>query len=283
MAAVSVLLTCAAVPFVVLFPEPPAFGPEAVGIAAAAGILALLGSAWRAKPARRRSMILGATVLLGLTSAATALHILWATELAASIPTADLLAKLFGLQGEDIDDAVLYEEWIELWLGCALLASAVMLLPRAFSRGVSKTPIPALAETRSAPVPSPPWNAATVALCLFGIAVLFAAVLDGHRTADFLSRADHAIGTIADPRDHPRIRFMTTDGTMVEFTQNGAVSRPLGAAVPVAYLAADPASTAQADTFWADWSGVLGLLWIGLGFTLLPFFGFRAVLRPGRW
>ncbi len=91
------------------------------------------------------------------------------------------------------------------------------------------------------------------------------------------------MGTIADPQSHPIIRFATADGAVVEFRQNGDVSRPLGALVPVAYDPADPPGTARADTFWADWGDVLGLLWIGLGFTLLPLFGLRATFRAGRW
>ena len=281
-AVAGVFLTGAALPFAVFFPEPPAFGPEVVAIAAAAGILASLGMALRATPARRRSMLRGAALLLGLTVGATAIHILRVRDLATRIPTADLLATLFGLQGEDIDDAVLYEEWVELWLGCSLVVFAAMSLSRTLRRHLRATPVRTVADPWSAPAPTRRWNAATVALCLVGVAVLVAAVLDGHRTADFLSRATHAVGTVADPRDHPRIRFMTADGTTVEFTQDGAVSRPLGAAVPVAYLAADPSGTARANTFWAVWSDVLGLLWIGLGFTVGPFWGARAVLRGAR-
>ena len=36
-------------------------------------------------------------------------------------------------------------------------------------------------------------------------------------------------------------------------------------------------------SFWADWSNMMGMLWIGLGFTLAPFFGSRAEFQAGRW
>ncbi len=278
---VGMLLMFAAAPFAALFPEPPAFGPQAVGTAALVGILAAVGTTAQAAPLRRKRLLGIAASLLGLTIAATAIRIVWATSVPAPVPTLDLLPKLFALQGEDIDDAVLYEGWLELWLGCALLVSAALGLPRALSRVGRTTPPVAVAEIP--PGAPQPWNAATVMLCLVGFAILLAAVLDGHRTADFLSRATHVVGTIADPQDHPRIRFVTADGAAVEFTQNGDVSRPLGARVPVAYLAEDPSGTARADTIWADWSDVLGLLWIGLGFAALPFFGYRAMVRGGRW
>ena len=108
-------------------------------------------------------------------------------------------------------------------------------------------------------------------------------MVDGHWTASFLASSVHVTGTIADPQPHPLIRFTTAEGAEVQFRQNGFVSRPLGAEVPVAYQSKDPAGTAQADTMWANWSNMLGMLWIGLGFTLAPFFGFRAVLRAGWW
>ena len=133
------------------------------------------------------------------------------------------------------------------------------------------------------PLPTPWWTAATILVLLIGLGALDGAVVDGRWTASFLSNPVHAAGTIADPQPHPVIRFTTADGAMVQFRQNGFVSRPSGAEVPVAYRTQDPAGTAQADTFWANWSSVLGMLWISLGFTLAPFFGFRAVLQAGRW
>lgn len=128
-----------------------------------------------------------------------------------------------------------------------------------------------------------PWNAATVLLFVVGCGFLVATAWSGWRMAAFLSEATRVTGTVIDPEGHPRIRFTTADGRAAEFNQNGFLSRPLGAAVPVAYLTADPAGTAQADTFWADWGVVLGFLWLGLGFTGLPLLGARAEFRPGRW
>lgn len=101
--------------------------------------------------------------------------------------------------------------------------------------------------------------------------------------AAFLSRASRATGTIVDPAAHPRIRFTAADGRVVEFVQNGFVSRPLGAAVPVAYDPADPGGTARAATVWATWALALWPLPVGLGFTLLPLLGYRASWRPGRY
>ena len=72
------------------------------------------------------------------------------------------------------------------------------------------------------------------------------------------------------------MRFATIDGATVTFRQNGNISRAVGDTVPVAYDASDPAGTAQADTFLADWGNTVGLTWLGLGFTLFPFFGIRA-------
>ena len=128
-----------------------------------------------------------------------------------------------------------------------------------------------------------PWNAATVLMAVIGCGFLAAGVWDAWQTTHFLSAASRAAGSIVEPEGHPLIRFALPDGRAVEFRQNGFVSRPLGAAVPVAYRPEDPAGTAQADTFWADWGTVLGSFWIGLGFTVLPLFGLRAEFRAGRW
>ena len=115
-----------------------------------------------------------------------------------------------------------------------------------------------------------------------GCAALVFTAVQGYSLVVFLGHAVHVAGTIADPTPHPRIRFTTKDGAVVEFTQNGFVSRPLGAAVPVAYDPRDPAGTAQAATFWTTWGTALWLLPAGLGFTLLPLFGARASWRLGR-
>ena len=190
------------------------------------------------------------------------------------VPTFDLLPKLFGLEGEDMDDAFIYETWLELWLAWGLV---VLLAVQA--RRCRPVPEP-LAVWGRAPS-DPPWNAATILLVLVGWGVLAGAVIDGHWTAAFLSNATHVTGEIADDEPHPLIR-LTADGAPVTFRQNGFVSRPVGAAVSVAYRSDDPAGTARADTFWANWSDVLGMVWVGLGFTLHPFFGFRGTFRGSR-
>ena len=280
-ATIGLILVAAAFPLVVLFPEPPAFGRGAAGLAATVCVLATVGTAFRAGPAQRTRILCGAAILLAITVAAVTGNILLSGRL--TVPTVDLLPRLFGLEGEDIDDAVLYEAFVELWIGCALLAGIAFGLLRAFRHGRSSRSALVADPWAAAKAPPQPWNAATIMLWLVGWGVLAGAVVDGHWTAAFLSSAVHVTGTIADPQPHPRIRFPTQDGTVVEFTQNGSVSRPLGAAVPVAYLPDDPSGTARADTFWVNWGDVLGLSWIGLGFTLLPFFGLRGTFRAGRW
>lgn len=208
------------------------------------------------------------------------MHVLLAR---AGVPTPDLLPRLFGLQGEDVDDAVLFEAWLELWLACAAGVAALAWARRTVTKRRTERAAAPVSEAPVSDAPDPPWNAATIVLWLSGWAALSGAVLDGHWTAAFLARAAHVPGTIASADRHPRIRFTDLTGATVEFTQNGSVSRPVGADVPVAYGARDPSGTARADTFWANWSDVLGLLWIGMGSTLFPFFGYRATLRAGRW
>ena len=284
-ATTAVLAALATAPFVAFFPEPPAFGRRGVGIVMAVLILAMVGATFRAAQRRRRRFMASAALLLGITVGATTTCVLLAPNITAKVPTLDLLPGLFGLQGEDVDDAVLYEVWVELWLVCALVAAVIIRQHRAKRRRPAHPAPPASPWDVMIPQPkaAPPWNAATVLLWLVGWAVLAGAALEGHWTAKFLSRADHVTGSIADPQPHPRIRFTTLEGRAVEFTQNGSVSRALGAAVPAAYLEADPAGSARADTFSANWSDVLGLLWIGMGFTLFPFYGLRASFRVGRW
>ena len=283
-AAAAGLFALAAAPFVVLFPDSAAFGTFGSGILTGTATLVMVGAASRAEPQRRREMLIAAAILLGITVTATVLNVILAS-MTVRLPTADLLVRLFGLEGEEVDDAILYERWVELWLACALVAAMLTAGLRRTTRMQPESMKPTSPWDAMRPLTptSRPWNAATFLLWLVGCGVLAGALVDGHRTADFLRRADHATGTIADPQDHPRIRFTTAGGTEVEFTQNGHISRVLGAAVPVAYLAADPAGTARADTFWANWSDVLGLLWIGGGFTLFPFYGMRAAFRAGRW
>ncbi len=284
MMAIGLALAVSAFPFVALAPEPPAFGHGAALIVASVAILATMGTGWQAGTAQRAAILGRAAAMLTVTVAAAAIRYLIADHVLA-VPTMDLLAKMFDLHGEDIDDAVLYEVWLEIWLTCA----AVVLVARRLRRAV-RPPRPAKAA-RPGPWdrPDPPavlkprWNAATIVMFLIGLGALGGAVMDGHWTAAFLSGSVHVTGTIADPQPHPIIRFTAQDGAVVQFRQNGFVSRPLGADIPVAYQTQDPAGTAQADTIWVNWSNMLGMLWIGLGFTMAPFFGFRAVFRAGRW
>ncbi len=253
-----------------------------MGILSAVAIAATFGVAIRAEPVRRRRILRAAALLLRVTVCATALNILLART-AVKPPTTDVLVRLFDLKGEEVDDAVLYERWVELWLACALVAPLLARVRRTPSLAAERDPaLPWDAVVRMPPA-SPPLNAATVLLWLVGWGFLATGLVAGHRTADFLRRADHTTGTIADAMGHPRIRFTTAGGAAVAFRQNGGISRALGAAVPVAYLATDPAGTARADTFWANWSGVLDLLWIGGCFILFPFYGLRAAFRAGRW
>lgn len=203
-AAIAGLLATAAFPFIVLFPDPPAFGPESLLLATAFAIVATLAMAWRANRAGWRRILRRTGVLFGLT-AATAVSSMVLHGGVPLLPTPDLLPALFSLDGEDAGT-----------------------------------------------------------------------VVEGHRTAAFMAGAAHAAGTIANDDAHPLIRFTTGDGTPVTFRQNGGISRAVGAVVPVAYDPADPAGTAQADTLLAAWGEVMGLAWIGLGFSLFPFFGARA-------
>ena len=204
-ATTAVLAALAAAPFVVLFPEPPAFGRRGAGIVMAVLILAMVGATFRAAQRRRRRFLASAALLLGITVGATTTCVLPAPNITAKVPTLDLLPGLFGLQGEDVDDAVLYEIWVELWLLCALFAALLLLLHRAISRCRAHPAPPAppwdvMIPQRKA---APPWNAATVLLWLVGWVVLAGAALDGHWTAEFLSRADHVTGSIVDPQPHP--------------------------------------------------------------------------------
>ena len=278
------MLAMSSIPFVALAPEPPAFGRGAVLIVFAVAVLAILGTVWRAGPAQRAATMHRAAAVLAVTLAAAALRILAAGHV-AFIPTTDLIAQAFGLRGEDVDDAFLYEVWLEIWLACAAALIVGGGLRRALRqpRAVAGALAGPWDRPTPPPLPRPRWNAATILLFLIGLGALGGAVVNGHWTASFLADAVHVTGTIADPQPHPLIRFTTAEGAEIRFSQNGFVSRPLGAEVPVAYRVQDPAGTAQADTFWANWSNMLGMLWIGSGFTLAPFFGFRAAFQAGRW
>lgn len=279
--ATGAMLAVSSVPFVILAPEPPAFGRGAVLIVVAVTVLAVLGTSWRAGLARQAAIMRRAAAVLTVTLATVALRNLVVGHV-TSIPTLDLIAQVFGLQGEDMDDAFLFEVWVELWLACAAVLLVAGGLHRAMGRSRPAGVAPPGPWERPAP-PSARWNAATIVMVLVGLGALGGAMVDGHWTAEFLAGSVHVTGTIADPQPHPIIRFTAADGTVAQFRQNGFVSRPLGAQVPVAYQTQDPAGTARADTFWANWSNMLGMLWVGSGFTLAPFFGFRAVFQAGRW
>ncbi len=281
--AIGAMLVLAAVPFVAFAPEPPAFGRGAVMIVAGVAILAILGTAWRAGSAQRARIMRRSAAMLAVTWASVLLRNFIAGYVLV-IPAFDLVPWLFGLQGEDMDGGFLVEGWLEIWLVCGLALLAVAALRRAMRRPTVTVAIPGPWDQPAPPSSlQPRWNGATILLFVVGLGTLGAAVVDGHWTAEFLDNSVHVTGTIADSEPHPLIRFIAVDGAVVQFRQNGSVSRPLGAEVPVAYQTEDPAGTAQADTFWANWSNLLGLLWVGAGFTLAPFFGFRAVLRAGRW
>ncbi|HEY0202592.1 MAG TPA: DUF3592 domain-containing protein [Acetobacteraceae bacterium] len=265
--AITGLLAAAVTPFIVLFPDPPAFGPESLLLLAVFAILATLGTACRAEWSGRRRILRRAGVLFGVT-AATTLSSMALRGGVPSVPTLDLLPALFSLRGEDVDAAIRFEAWCEMWLGWALVAALLAWL----------------LHRRPAPPPGPwdvpagrrPWNAATILLWVVGWCAMAGAMAQGHQTAAFMARAARAEGTIANDDAHPLIRFTIDDGRVVTFRQNGGISRAVGAAVPVAYDPADPAGSAQASTVLSAWGEVMGLAWIGLGFTLFPFFGVRA-------
>lgn len=277
--ATGVMLAVAALPFIVLFPEPPHFGRAAMGLLATFIIPATMGTGYRARPVRRTRIMRRAALVLAVTVASIVLRIMLSGHI-TDVPTIDGLAWLFGLEGEDIDDSVTCEAWLEIWLACAATVVVPAVIYRINRRTRSKAAPPGpWNELMSAPR----WNGATILLWLVGLAALGGAVVQGHRTASFLAGCVRVTGTIVDPQSHPIIEFTSYDGAVVRFTQNGSISRDKGEAVPVAYQTQDPAGTARADTFWADWSDVLGFAWIGLGFTLAPFFGFRGEFRAGRW
>ena len=261
------LLAAAALPFIVLFPDPPAFGPESLLLLAAFATVATSATAWRADRAGRARILRRAGALFGVT-AATAMSSMALRGGIPLVPTLDLLPSLFSLDGEDADTAILFEAWCEMWLTWAAVAAMLAwLLPRRATSPPGPWDVPARRR---------PWNAATVLLCAVGWCAVAGAMAQGHQTAAFMARAVRTEGVIASEDAHPLIRFTTGDGTAVTFRQNGGISRAVGAAVPVAYDPADPAGTAQADTIFSAWGEVMGLAWIGLGFTLFPFFGARA-------
>ncbi|MGI4797188.1 MAG: hypothetical protein ACRYG8_24675 [Janthinobacterium lividum] len=280
--ATGTVLAIAAVPFIVLFPEPPHFGRGAMGLVAAFVIPATMGTAFRGNSAQRHRIMWRAVTALAVTVVSLLLRLV-ASRYLNSVPTLEILPRLFSLEGEDIDDAFAYEGWLEIWLCCAaaIVIPAVWRGAAGWTRAKAKPPGPWDQMLVSAEAAR--WNGATILLWLVGLAALGGAVVQGHQTASFLAGCVRVTGTIADPQSHPIIEFTAYDGATVRFRQNGSISREQGAEVPVAYQTQDPAGTARADTFWTEWDDVLGFAWIGLGFTLAPFFGFRATFRAGRW
>ena len=263
------LLGAAAFPFVVLFPDPPGFGPETLILLATFGIVATAAMAWRADWLARPRILHRAALLFAITAATMLTGVALRGELL--LPILDLLPGMFGLDGETAETALFFELWCEWWLVWAVLLGlpALWLLRRREARSPPRGPW-------DGPPPPPPWNGATRLLFAVGWCAMAATVIEGHRTAEFLRGATRTTGTIASDEGHPLVRFAMADGATVTFRQNGGLSRAVGDGVPVAYDASDPAGTARADTFSANWGNTAGLTWLGLGFTLFPFFGIRA-------
>jgi hypothetical protein len=107
MMAISLALAVSAFPFVVLAPEPPAFGRGAALIVTSIAILATMGTSWQAGTAQRTGIVGRAAAVLTITAAAAGLRYMLAGHILA-VPTMDLLAKVFDLQGEDINEALMH-------------------------------------------------------------------------------------------------------------------------------------------------------------------------------
>lgn len=104
---------------------------------------------------------------------------------------------------------------------------------------------------------------AVVAIAIVSWSVIGWQVLAGIK---FLTHATRVDGMVVDARPHPTIRFTGARGEVIEFSQNGGLSAPPGTAVPVAFNAASPASTARVALFWPLWSETVMLLPIALLF-----------------
>lgn len=124
------LLMAAFGPMVVLLPQPPHDLRAAGGVTLAAGIAA---AGWRYVHAdtRGRRHMLGAATWFCLVTAATVGTAIALQPLLVTIPVLDVLPRVFGLQGEDITDAILFEAWFELWLLCLAVSGAALLSARA--------------------------------------------------------------------------------------------------------------------------------------------------------
>ncbi len=126
-------------------------------------------------------------------------------------------------------------------------------------------------------------NSAALMLVIVGVGALIATGVQLTQTARFLTHATWTQGTVLRASAHPVIRFSTEAGTSVQFTQNGFLTRPVGAQVRVVYAVGDPAGTARAATFWTIWGAALWWLPMGLGFTVLPLMGAEVTWRWGRF
>ncbi|ULU23881.1 DUF3592 domain-containing protein [Dyella terrae] len=112
-----------------------------------------------------------------------------------------------------------------------------------------------------------------VAVSVVATVVLAWALVQTYQTAVFLARCSRTTGVIIENSGHPLILFTTEAGASVQFVQNGgAVGKP-GAPMPVAYDPSDPMGSARADTFFALWGSILGVLPIGLGCLAVVFLG----------
>ena len=111
-----------------------------------------------------------------------------------------------------------------------------------------------------------PW--ATIAAVLAaGLFSLGLTVRQAWQLGTLLHHAVHATGHVLVADAHPTIRFTDGGGNVVDFVQNGFISRPVGAAVPVIFDPLDPSATAQAATYWTTWGTALWMLPAGIVFT----------------
>nr|WP_199040350.1 DUF3592 domain-containing protein [Dyella sp. ASV24] len=117
-----------------------------------------------------------------------------------------------------------------------------------------------------------------VVVTLIGALVLAWAL----QTAAFLARCNRTTGVIIENSGHPLIRFTTQAGASVQFVQNGGALGKPGAPMPVAYDPNDPADSARADTFFALWGSILGVLPVGLGCLAVVLLG-GEIKRTGRF
>lgn len=124
------------------------------------------------------------------------------------------------------------------------------------------------------------WEMVLVAMA--GALILAWAGLQSWRTLDLLARGQRTHGVVVENAGHPLIRFTTTTGNALQFVQNGGASGEPGASIGVVYDPVNPASTARADTFFALWGGILGLLPAGFGCLAVAFLG-GEIRRTGRF